>query len=279
MLGILDDDRRAAVARANARVEERFRLLVESLTDCAVFMIDLSGTIASWNAGVEIVLGYEPDEFVGLPFASIFTPEDIALGRPVEELERVLTSGRSDDTRTYVRKDGSRFPADGVVSAIRDKAGHVDAFFKVIHDASAQRRASEALRESEERYRLLIENVRDHAIFLLDPGGHVASWAPEAERMKGYRADEIIGQHFRVFFTQEDQRRGLPEQELRTADDAEGWRVRTGRDWGDEIWRRSATKRELRGLPRSCASHRSPARRPRTGTALHAGARSQSPEG
>ena len=242
MLGILDDDRRSAVARANARVEERFRLLVESLTDCAVFMIDLAGTIASWNAGVEIVLGYDPDEFVGLPFASIFTPEDIALGRPVEELERVLASGRSDDTRTYVRKDGSRFPADGVVSAIRDKAGHVDAFFMVIHDASAQRRASEALRESEERYRLLIENVRDHAIFLLDAGGHVASWAPEAERMKGYRADEIIGQHFRVFFTQEDQRRGLPEQELRTAAssgraEGEGWRVRKdgSRFWGDEI--------------------------------------------
>ena len=100
MLGILDDDRRAAVARANARVEERFRLLVESLTDYAVFMIDLSGTIASWNAGVEIVLGYEPDEFVGLPFASIFTPEDIALGRPVEELERVLATrpvGRQAD--------------------------------------------------------------------------------------------------------------------------------------------------------------------------------------
>ena len=222
--------------------EQRFRLLVESLTDYAVFMIDLSGTIASWNPGVKLVLGYDAEEFIGLPFASIFTPDDVARNQPAQELERARTTGRSDDKRMHVRKDGTRFPADGVVTTIRDDTRNVQAFSKVMHDVSVQHRASEALRQSEERYRLLVENVRDYAIFLLDPDGVVASWTREAERIKGYAAEEIIGQHFRVFFTSDDQRRGAPEQELRTAvvagrSEGEGWRVRKdgSRFWGDEI--------------------------------------------
>jgi PAS domain S-box-containing protein len=224
------------------QLEQRFRILVESLTDYAVFMIDMSGKMASWNPGVKRVLGYDADEFVGLPFASIFTPDDVARERPAQELDRALTTGRSDDKRMHLRKDGTQFPADGVVGVIRDDAGVVQAFSKVMHDVSVQHRASEALRQSEERYRLLIENVRDHAIFLLDADGVVASWTPEAERMKGYAADEIIGKHFRVFFTPEDQRRGAAEEELRTAkatgrSEGEGWRVRKdgSRFWGDEI--------------------------------------------
>jgi PAS domain S-box-containing protein len=180
---------------------------------------------------VKLVLGYEAEEFVGLPFASIFTTEDAANGRPQQELERALATGRSDDKRAHRRKDGSRFPADGVVTVIRDDAGVVQAFSKVMRDVSAQMAASEALRESEERYRLLIESVRDYAILQLDVSGHVVSWPPEAERMIGHHADDIIGQHFRVFFTADDQQRGLPEQELRGAAatgrvESEGWRVR-----------------------------------------------------
>jgi PAS domain S-box-containing protein len=173
------------VRAAEGNFEQRFRLLVESLTDYAVFMIDLSGTIATWNHGVRLVLGYDAEEFVGLPFAAIFTPEDAAAQRPAQELQRALATGRSDDKGLHLRKDGSRFPADGVVTAIRDEAGIVCAFSKVMHDVSVQHQASEALRESEERYRLLVENIRDYTIFLLDPGGRVASWTPEAERMMG----------------------------------------------------------------------------------------------
>jgi PAS domain S-box-containing protein len=222
--------------------EARFRLLVESLTDYAVFMIDLSGTITSWNPGVERVLGYEAPEFVGLPFAAIFTPEDVATERPAQELADALAKGRSDDKRLHLRKDGRRFPADGVVTVIRDDAGIVRAFSKVMHDVSAELRAADALRESEGQYRLLVENIRDYAVFLLDATGHVASWTAEAERMKRYPADEIIGQHFRVFFTSEDQGRGAPEHELQAAIahgryEGEGWRVRKdgSRFWGDEI--------------------------------------------
>ena len=232
----------------NDQFEQRFRLLVESLTDYAVFMIDLSGTIASWNPGVKLVLGYDAEEFIGLPFASIFTPDDVARNQPAQELERARTTGRSDDKRMHIRKDGTRFPADGVVTAIRDETGTVQAFSKVMHDVSVQYRASEALRQSEERYRLLVENVRDYAIFLLDPYGVVASWTREAERLKGYSAGEIIGQHFRVFFTSDDQRRGAPEQELRTA-------VRRGtlgrrRLAGSQGWVPFLGRRDCRADPR-----------------------------
>ncbi len=226
----------------NDQFEQRFRLLVESLTDYAVFLIDLSGAMASWNPGVRSLLGYDAEEFIGLPFAAIFTPEDVLKQQPAQELERARTTGRSDDKRVHLRKDGSGFPADGVVTAIRNETGNIIAYSKVMHDISAAHHASEALRQSEERYRLLVENVRDYAIFLLDAEGRVASWTAEAARIKGYTAEEIVGRHFRVFFTEEDQRRGAPEQELRTARTAgraegEGWRVRKdgSRFWGDEI--------------------------------------------
>jgi PAS domain S-box-containing protein len=162
--------------------EQRFSLLIESLKDYAVFIIDLSGTIQSWNPGVKDLLGYERREFVGLPFASIFTPEDVAAGRPAQELERALTDGRSDDKREHVRKDGSRFSADGVVTVIHNDAGVARGFSKVMRDVTAQYLASQALQESEQRYRLLVESVRDYAIFWLDPEGHVLSWTRSAER-------------------------------------------------------------------------------------------------
>jgi PAS domain S-box-containing protein len=223
-------------------IDQRFRLLIESLTDFAVFMIDLSGATSSWNPGIERVLGYNEAEFIGLDFSALFTPEDVAQGRPAEELERALATGRFDDKRDHLRKDGSRFRADGVVTVIRDEAGAPQGFSKVMHDVTAQHQASEALRQSAQQYRLLVDSVRDYAIFMLDASGQVASWSPAAERMKGYRADEIIGRHFRIFFMPEDQQRGKPEQELATAQAAgraegEGWRVRKdgSRFWGDEI--------------------------------------------
>src|SRR3954468_9890732 len=227
---------------AREDVEQRMGLLLDSLTEHAVFLIDLSGTISSWNTGVQRLLGYEEAEFIGLPFAALFTPEDVAQGRPAHELERALATGRSDDKRQHVRRDGSRFHTDGIVTVMRDPDGSAIAFSKVMHDVTAQHEASEALRISEQQYRLLVESVSDHAIFMLDVAGRVVSWTPAAERLLGYPADEIIGQPFTLFFTLEDRQRGVPEQELRTAEmtgraEAEGWRVRKdgSRFWGDEM--------------------------------------------
>src|SRR3954462_15208253 len=177
-------------------VEQRLRLLLDSLTEHAVFLLDLSGTIQSWNTGVRRVLGYEEPEFVGLAFAALFTPEDVAQGRPAQELETALATGRSEDKRQHVRRDGSRFHADGVVTVMRSADGTPIAFSKVMHDVTAQHEASEALRVREQQYRLLLESVSDHAIFMLDIAGRVISWTPAAERLLGYPADEIIGQPF-----------------------------------------------------------------------------------
>jgi PAS domain S-box-containing protein len=227
---------------ARADVEQRLRLLIDSLSEHAVFLIELSGTIDSWNSGVRRVLGYDEPEFVGLPFAALFTPEDAAKNRPQQELECALATGRSDDKREHVRRDGSRFRADGVVTVMRNAEGLPIAFCKVMHDVTAQYEASETLRVREEQYRLLVESVSDHAIFMLDVSGCVASWTPAAARLIGYSADEIIGRHLGVFFTMEDRQRGIPEHEMRTAEatgraQGEGWRVRKdgSRFWGDEI--------------------------------------------
>jgi hypothetical protein len=221
---------------------QQYRLLLESLTDYAVFMLDPAGTIATWTPGVQQVLGYGADEFVGLPFWALFTPEDIALDRPAQELQTAASTGRSDDHREHVRKDGSRFYADGVVTVLHDDQGNIRGFCKVIHDVTARVHATTALRDSEERYRLLVESIRDYAIFLLDSSGHVASWTSAAERIKGYSAQDVIGRHFRMFFTPEDQERQQHELELRAAAttgrfEGEGWRVRKdgSRFWGDEV--------------------------------------------
>jgi PAS domain S-box-containing protein len=223
-------------------IEPQFRLLLESLHDYAVFMIDPQGHMLTWNPGVGHVLGYAAAEFIGKDFSQIFTPEDIADHRPEQEMAVASAEGRSDDKRQHLRKDGTRFWADGVLTAVRDPQGALVAYSKVMHDVSAERDAAEALRESEERYRLLVNSIEDYAIFLLDAEGRVASWAPGAERIKGYRADEIIGQPFAVFFTAEDRQRGEPDDELRSAEirgryESEGWRVRKDgvRFWSNEI--------------------------------------------
>jgi PAS domain S-box-containing protein len=162
-------------------INQQFERLIESLEDHAVFMIDVTGTITSWNPGVERVLGYSQADFVGLPFATLFTPEDRENGRPAEELQRAAATGLSDDKREHVRSDGRRFRADGVVTVIRDAAGITQAFSKVMHDVTSQHQAVEALRESEERYRLLVDSVKDYAILY--------TRAQEANRLK----DEFLG--------------------------------------------------------------------------------------
>ena len=156
--------------------DELFRLLVESLTDYAVFEIAPSGTITSWTAGVELVLGYGAEEFVGLPFAAIFTPEDISRKTPAAELVRARLTGRSDDKRIHVRKDGRRFPADDVVTAIRDDAGGVRAFLKVVRDTSDQRRASELYAEAQEANRLKDEFLGTVSHELRTPLNALLGW-------------------------------------------------------------------------------------------------------
>ncbi|WP_047193624.1 PAS domain S-box protein [Caldimonas brevitalea] len=211
--------------------EERLRLLVEGAVDYAIFLLDNDGIVSSWNVGAEKIKGYRADEIIGRPFTVFYPDEANARQWPQEELRRARRDGRFEDEGWRVRKDGTRFWANVVITALRNEQGEVDGFAKITRDLTERRRNEEALRLSEERFRLLVDGVRDHAIYMLDPSGHIQSWNAGAQAIKGYSAADVIGRHVSLFYTAEDRLLGQPEQELaqalkygRTTD--EGWRVR-----------------------------------------------------
>ncbi|MFI5589736.1 PAS domain S-box protein [Amycolatopsis sp. NPDC051758] len=218
--------------------EDRFGLLVRSVQDYAIFLLDPGGRISSWNAGAERIKGYAAGEIVGQHFSVFYPPEDLAAGKPARELEVAAEQGRLEDEGWRVRKDGSRFWANVVITALVDEQGRLRGFGKVTRDLTERRAAELALQESEERFRLLVQNVQDYGIFMLDRDGRISSWNAGAERIKGYAAGEIIGQHFSVFYPPEDVAAGKPARELEIAIDQgrledEGWRVRKD---GTRFW-------------------------------------------
>ena len=222
----------------NQRNNSAFPLLIESTTDYAIFMLDPRGYVASWNAGAERIKGYTASEIIGKHFSIFYPPEAIATNWPQTELEMAAKVGRFEDEGWRVRKDGSRFWANVVITALRDPSGQLLGFGKVSRDLTDRRHAEQALRESEERFRLLVENTLDYGLFMLDPEGHVASWNAGAQRIKGYIAEEIIGQHFSVFYTDEANARRWPQFELQEAArlgrfEDEGWRLRKD---GTRFW-------------------------------------------
>ncbi len=220
------------------RSEQRFRLLVEAVEDYAIFMLDPTGHVVSWNAGAQRSKGYTAEEIIGQHFRVFYPPEVQARRHPEHELELALRDGHYEEEGLRLRKDGTGFWASVVITAVFDEEGRHVGFAKVTRDITARRAAEEQLRQSEERFRLLVEAVGDYAIFMLDPTGHVVSWNAGAERSNGYTAEEIIGQHFRVFYPPEVQARRHPEHELELAlrdghYEEEGWRVRKD---GSRFW-------------------------------------------
>ena len=216
----------------------RFELLVQSVTDYAIYMLSTNGTIVSWNAGARRFKGYEADEIVGQHFSRFYTPEDQAAGIPALALETAERDGRFEAEGWRVRKDGGRFWASVVIDPIRDPGGTLIGFAKVTRDLTERRAAEEALKASEERFRLLVESVTDYAIYMLDAVGTITSWNAGAARFKGYTADEILGQNFSRFYSEEDRMAGIPSRALETASregrfEAEGWRIRKD---GSRFW-------------------------------------------
>jgi PAS domain S-box-containing protein len=211
--------------------EERFKLLVESVRDYAIFMLDPGGYVLTWNAGAERFKGYRAQEIIGQHFSKFYLPEALAQGLPEQELELASRTGVFEDEGWRVRKDGTLFWANVVITAMRDTQGELVGFAKITRDLTQRRAHEEDLRRSEERFRLLVEGVSDYAIFMLDPNGRVSTWNSGAERIKGYAADEIIGQHFSTFYPQDAKDSGWPEHELQVAAEKgkfvdTGWRLR-----------------------------------------------------
>jgi PAS domain S-box-containing protein len=198
-------------------LSDPFKQLVDGVQDYAIFLLDREGHIVSWNRGAQRLKGYAAAEIIGRHFSVFYPSEAVERRWPQQELKMVQESGRLEDEGWRVRKDGTRFWADVVITAIHDESGALCGFSKVTRDLTERRRHEETLRQSEERFRLLVEGVRDYAIFMLDPDGRIASWNSGAQRIKGYKAQEIIGRHFSAFYPQEAIAKKWPEQELAMA--------------------------------------------------------------
>jgi len=218
--------------------EERFRLLVESVRDYAIFMLDPTGHVLTWNAGAERLKGYGAEEVIGQHF-SIFYPLEARQRRwPEHELAVATQTGSFEDEGWRVRKDGSLFWANVVITALRDQDGTCIGFAKVTRDLTQRRAYEEEMRRSEERFRLLVEGVSEYAIFMLDPNGRVCTWNSGAQRIKGYTEEEVIGQHFSIFYPAEARESGWPDHELQVAAEKGsfvdvGWRLRKD---GTQFW-------------------------------------------
>jgi len=217
-----------------------FQRVVQQVKDYALFVLDPAGRIMTWNLGAERIKGYAPEEIIGRHFSAFYTPDAVARGWPAEELRLAACEGRFEDEGWRVRKDGSRFWANVVITALRDEGGKLLGFSKITRDLTERKLHEEALRQAEERFRLLVEGVIDYAIYMLDPEGVVTSWNAGAQRIKGYGRDEIIGKHFSCFYPDEDVEAGRPWEALAKARhegraEDEGWRRKKG---GERFWAR-----------------------------------------
>jgi PAS domain S-box-containing protein len=211
--------------------EERFRLLVECATDYAIFMLDENGFVRSWNSGAQAIKGYTAGEIIGSHFSRFYTPDAIERKWPEHELQEARKHGRFEDEGWRLRKDGSRFWANVIITAMRAPDGSFYGFSKITRDLTERLGHEQNLKHSEERFRLLVEGVTEYAIFMLDPDGRVMSWNAGAQRIKGYTADEIIGHSFTRFYAKEDLDAGKPFRTLQTARTRgsahdRSWRVR-----------------------------------------------------
>ena len=218
--------------------EERFRAFVSSVKDYAIFMLDPNGVVVSWNEGAERIKGYSEDEIVGQHFSTFYTEEDREAGRPENNLEAAREHNRVEDEGLRVRKDGSTFWANVTITAIRDEEGALQGFTKVTRDMTERHEYEEQLRQEKDRFETLVQEVKDYAIFMLDPDGIVQTWNDGARELKGYTEDEIVGQHFSTFYTGEDREDGRPERNLKKAAEEgrvedEKWRVRKD---GSRFW-------------------------------------------
>jgi PAS domain S-box-containing protein len=218
--------------------DERYRLLVEAVTDYAIYMLDPTGIVSSWNPGAERIKGYVANEIIGQHFSRFYTEEDRKNGLPERALRTARLEGKFDSEGWRVRKDGGWFWAAVVIDPIWSPSGELLAYAKITRDLTKRKDAERQLKLSEEQFRLLVQGVVDYAIYMIDTEGNVTNWNLGAQRIKGYAPGEIIGRHFSQFYTDEDRAAGLPRRALETADregkfESEGWRVRKD---GNRFW-------------------------------------------
>ncbi len=235
----------ASVTPASSRVvllqsEEHLRAIVESANDHAIITAGFDGCITGWNSGATRLLGWEEADVLGRPLRLIFTPEDSAAGVPEAEMRKVLEEGKGVDERWLIRRDGTRFFALGELLLLHD--GEPIGYLKILRDRTAQRQAEEALRESEERYRLIVESARDYAIFTTSLEGRITTWNRGACEVLGWDEADAIGRPNAILYTPEDHLAGVLEAEMAEAlakgrSEHDRWHLRADgvRIWGTEV--------------------------------------------
>jgi PAS domain S-box-containing protein len=255
------------------RSEERYHRMIAEVSDYAIILLSPEGIIENWNKGAENIKGYTAKEIIGKSFREFYTDEDRIRKLPESLLEEAIAKGRATHEGWRVRKDGTRFWGSIVITALHDDVNKVIGFSKVTRDLTERKRAEDRLRhaseemleknrqlentnaqleknsqslellnrelkKSEERYHQMIAEVTDYAILLLSPAGIIENWNKGAESIKGYKASEIVGKHFRIFYEPGDQQAMLPERLIDIARREgkathEGWRIRKD---GTKFW-------------------------------------------
>ena len=225
--------------------QNQYQVLIDTVTEYAIFIIDPAGHVLTWNAGASQIKQYQAKEIIGKHFSLFYTAQDKANDSPSKALTVATARGKFEDEGWRVKKDGSVFWASVLITPLYTNGKELTGFSMITRDLSDRKkaeddlyRAYDELKESEEKYRLLVEGVSDYAIFMLDPAGNVATWNEGARKMKGYEAHEIIGKYFSKFYSSDSVERGFPEYELSQAKakgsfEDHGWRYRKD---GSAFW-------------------------------------------
>jgi PAS domain S-box-containing protein len=211
----LEQSRRDCLSLETERAH--FELFTDCIPDHAFVALDVDGRVVRWNRGAERLMGWRAEEILGEPCARFYTPDDVAKGVPERERAEASLDGHIQEERWHLRHDGSRFWGSGTLAAVRNQAGELVGFTKVMRDMTGHNQAQSRLRDSEERLRLFLENVTDYALFQVDTEARISSWNTGAERTFGYLETEIVGQLMRILYLPEEAARGDAEKDLDVA--------------------------------------------------------------
>lgn len=189
---IIEVTERTQVQRALRESERRYRQVLESVKDYAIISLDPEGCVTSWNPGAERIKGYRAQEVLGKYFSIFYPPEDIEKGEPLRVLQRALQDGHFESDGWRLRKDGTRYWANVLITPIRDEEGNLQGFSEVVRDITRRRQTEEALRASEARFRTIFEGSAI-GIAILDLNGNLLIGNPALELILDYPLEEIIG--------------------------------------------------------------------------------------
>jgi len=215
-----------------------YKKIIEQIKDYGIIILDKNGIIQNWNKEAEKIKQYRENEIVGKHFSIFYLQEDLDDNLPVKMLTEALDKGGAAQEGWRKRKDGTKFWGSISITPLYNEEGNLIGYCKMTRDLTEKKLAEDELKISEERYHKMIAEVEDYAIILLDADGIIQNWNIGAEKIKGYKRQEILGHSFRLFYTEEDREKGLPDKLLNIVKiqgkaTHEGWRVRKD---GTKFW-------------------------------------------